>query len=535
MLKFFRGIGYLLLALVAIAVVLWGYITVVNRPNDLARPLGGPFEIEGGAVQGGPKPGPDGYVVNSAGVAEYLPVMPPDRVMNIHRASTEAKNSAIKTCFWPTGGVTRSGYLTTDTNNPSVDNQIPDTGTTYQVAFFKLPAGASLTLKGEFPHMRHWNFVTYAENGTPRDALSDRDIEPDAGSQNPFRMGVRRDTPQRRYTFNIVNGVPPANSPANRPANTLYTHAEPNVQVGMLMRNYVPDGSHDFYGGVSLPVVELNTADGKVLKGEEACAATDAPMRGKARKRSVNAKLWVAATHLFTSDATQAPAKPFEVEPLEMFFNRMHLMMRLFFPSLPTANFAEQKGGFWSNADTRYGHKFFNQQHGKVYALRGQLPKTPPTWHGDGGPLAKADMTYWSMCTGMGMAQGMAVDCVYDEMLEPTLDSQRNYTIVVSRAIDRPANATEKCGAAWLEWGNGDGIIGGSPDYGVLINRHTEPSADFKHSWFAVQKEGMEKQAMGNYLPYMVNFHEKQAFESLGCPVDTKKIDARIAPIKVRN
>jgi hypothetical protein len=523
MMKFARWVGYFVLALVGLGALLWGYVWMVNRPNELARPTGGQYEIPGGAVQGGPKPGPDGYTVNSAGMAQYLPIMPPDRVMNIHHAETEAQKAAIKSCFWPTAR-TRSGYLTTDTNNPAVDNQLPDTGNTYQLTALTIPAGAHIVVKGEFPHVRHWNFVTYSPEGIPRDGLADRDIVPDPGSQNPFQVGTRRDTPKRNYTFSIVSGEPTT----PRPANTVYTRAAPGEPVGFFMRNYVPDGSKDFYGGVALPTIELHTADGKVLQGEEACAATNAPMRGKQPVLSVNPKLWVAMTHLFTSDATTAPAKPFEVEPLEMFFNRLHLVTRLFFPSLPTAKFAEQKGGFWSNADTRYGYKFFNQQHGKVYALRGKSPKTPPTWHGQGGPLEKADMSYWSVCTVMGMAQGMAVDCVYDEIVEPTLDAQRKYTIVISRAVDRPANATEKCGAVWMEWGNGDGIIGGSPDYGALVNRHTEPAPDFKHSWFAVEREGMEKQAMGDYLPYMVNFHEKKAFEALGCPIDASKIDARI-------
>lgn len=526
--KLIRRTAYGLLCVAVLAAALALYVWVVNRPNDLPRPTGGVFEIEGGAVKGGPKAGVDGYVVNSAGVGQYLPVMPPERPMNIHHAATERANAAIKTCFWPIGGRTRSGYLTTDTNDPAVDNQLPDTGNTYQLTAFTIPEGARIVLKGEYPHLRHWNFVTYGPDGTPRDTLTDHDIAPDAGSQNPFVAGVRRDTPQRRYTLSIVSGEP-AEPRSSRAANTLYTKAAAGQPIGLMMRNYVPDGSKDFYGGVALPVIELHLAGGQVLTGDAACAATDAPMRGKQVPLSVNPKLWVAATHLFTSNASTAPARPFEVEPLEMFFNRLHLMTRLFFPSLPTAKWAEQKGGFWSNGDTRYGYKFINQQHGKVYALRGRLPTTPPTWRGDGGPLAQADMSYWSVCTTMGMAQGMAVDCVYDEMIEPTLDAQRKYVIVVSRAVDRPANASEKCGVVWMEWGNGDGIVGGSPDYGVIINRNTEPVADFEHSWFAVTQEGTEREAMREYLPYAVNFHDRQKFEALGCPVDRSAMDARIA------
>lgn len=523
--RLMRWLAYVLAVLVVLALGLKLWMGSLARENDRVRPSTGPYQIEGGAAFGGPVPRADGYVQNSAGFASYLPVLQPEREMNVHHAEVDRRDSQIKSCFWPSGGRTRSGYLSTDTNSAAIDNQLPDVGTTFQITFFKIPAGGRIVLKGEYPHMRHWSFVTYGLNGEPRDGLADRDIEPDAGSQNPFRTGVRRDVAQRRYTLSIVNGKPPQ----ERPRNTLYTLDEDGKDVGMLMRNYVPDGSRDLYGGVALPVMELQQADGSVLSGDAACAATDAPLRGKQVPTAVSPTVWVALTHMFSSDSSTAPAKPFEVQPLEMFFNRFHLLARLFLPSLPTHKLAEQKGGFWSNADTRYGYRFINQQHGKVYALRGKLPTTPKTWHGDGGPLAQADMTYWSVCTAMGMSSGMTVDCVYDEMLEPTLDAQRRYAIVVSRAVDRPSNATEKCGVTWMEWGNGDGIVGGTPDHGLIINRNTEPSRDFKHSWFSVKQEGAEREAMGEYLPQLVNFHEKQQFEALGCPIDASKIDARIA------
>ena len=38
----------------------------------------------------------------------------------------------------------------------------------------------------------------------------------------------------------------------------------------------------------------------------------------------------------------------------------------------------------------------------------------------------------------------------------------------------------------------------------------------------------MEAKALGDYLPYVVNYHDKDRFEALGCPVDTSKIAAII-------
>jgi hypothetical protein len=62
----------------------------------------------------------------------------------------------------PRGGPKlRTGYYTTDPDDHGLENQIPDIGNTFSTAWFKIPAGARIVMKGEFPHMRHWSFVTY--------------------------------------------------------------------------------------------------------------------------------------------------------------------------------------------------------------------------------------------------------------------------------------------------------------------------------------------------------------------------------------
>lgn len=395
---------------------------------------------------------------------------------------------------------------------------------TFGTAWFRIPAGARLVLRGEFPHMRHWSFTTYSEDGVPRDKIDDDQIDPEPGSFNPFREGVRRDAKPRRYSFSIHSGNPPA----QRPANSLYTLAPPDTPIGMHMRNYVPDRSTDWLGGVALPEVDLVFDDGRVLKGEEACAATMAPLRGKQVPLAINPATWQALTRMPWVDEG-APAVPFESAPMEMFFNREYVIAKHFFKAFDTKSYAVQKGGFWSNLSTRYGYKFINHRFGKVYAIRGKMPSFPKSWFGDGNPLdRKADMRYWSVCTTAAPPTGMTVDCLFDEEVLPTLDATGWFTIVVSRAPDRPSNATNACGVAWMEWGNGDGIPGGSPDYGSIINRHTGVNVDFKQSWFAVTNPDTEREVMGDFLPYVLNLHDKANFESLGCPVDRQKVSAMI-------
>ena len=85
-----------------------------------------------------------------------------------------------------------------------------------------------------------------------------------------------------------------------------------------------------------------------------------------------------------------------------------------------------------------------------------------------------------------------------------------------------------------MGYGNGDGDCDGDGIPGGA--RLTQPSCStaiplktyFKHSWFDVHSVGGEKEALGPYMPYVSNRHEKEKFEALGCPVDTSRIAAMI-------
>lgn len=475
--------------------------------------------------RGGPVPRADGYVMGSLGNDFILPPMPPERPTDIARKDNVFKAVSIKNCFWP-GPKLRTGFYTTDPDDYGLENQIPDTGNTFSTAWFKIPEGAKIVMKGKFPHMRHWSYTTYSENGVPRDVAYDIGIDPDPGSFNPFRPGVPRDAEPRNYTVTIANGEPPA----DRPANHVYTRAAPNVPIGMHMRNYVPDRSIDWTGNVGVPSVEVHLADGKVLKDEEACAATAAPLRGKQVPITVPKKLWLALNSLPWRPADRTPANDFEVEPMQKFYNREHLILHTFFPSIPSDFLAVEKGGFWSNLNTRYGFTYMSQAYGKVYVVHGKMPTTPSTWSGEPNPMDQdADMRYWSLCTTTAPPSGNSVDCVIDENVRGILDKDKNFNVVVSRATDRPTNATEKCGVQWMEFGTGDGIPGGSQDFGAVINRNTFVNPKFKHSWFDVKRVNGEEEALGAYLPKVINMREKAKFEALGCPVDTAKLAAMAA------
>jgi hypothetical protein len=107
------------------------------------------------------------------------------------------------------------------------------------------------------------------------------------------------------------------------------------------------------------------------------------------------------------------------------------------------------------------------------------------------------------------------MDCVYDEQIP--LDARRRYTVVTSRAADRPRNATRRCGVAWVEWSpRGDGA--GDHDFGWMQLRNMLPSPSFHHAIQDTRKPGDERRVLGSYLPTGTYYASKRAFEKLGCP-----------------
>jgi hypothetical protein len=294
------------------------------------------------------------------------------------------------------------------------------------------------------------------------------------------------------------------------------------------MRNYVPDLSKDYLGGVGLPTMEVTLANGQTLTGLAACKATNAPMRGKQLPRTIDPRQWLALLHLPWVDGANIGASRAGIVPLKAFFNRQDVLRSLSFPTFAESA-PEQRGGWWSNQATRYGSAYISLNFGKVYVVTGKMPQTPATWHGEReNSNGSSDMRYMSICATGAPASGMTADCAYYEQLRPTINAQGRFSVVLSRAEDRPVNATAACGVMWLDIGNGDGLVGGSTEFAAVINRHPIVNPAFNHSWFAAKMPGQERKAMGEYLPHLINTHDKTNFEELGCAVDKSRIAARL-------
>jgi hypothetical protein len=88
---------------------------------------------------------------------------------------------------------------------------------------------------------------------------------------------------------------------------------------------------------------------------------------------------------------------------------------------------------------------------------------------------------------------------------------------VVSLAQDRPTNATDKCGVAWMNWGTkGDGYTRPRSTLIILRNLATTAHTAFPHSVQDITAPGAVKSTMGAYLP-TVRYMTASQFEKQGC------------------
>jgi hypothetical protein len=130
-------------------------------------------------------------------------------------------------------------------------------------------------------------------------------------------------------------------------------------------------------------------------------------------------------------------------------------------------------------------------------------------------------LRYWSICNNQGLTSGATTGpCLADE--EVPINAQRNYTIVLSLPQDRPKNATDKCGVAWMNYGTaGDGYT--RPDSTLLIMRNLATTAHpaFKHAIQNINTPATVKSTMGLYLPTVTYTAAKQ-FQHTGCSPNTR-------------
>lgn len=380
-----------------------------------------------------------------------------------------------------------------DGRSAETNRAFPDLGARYWSARFDLPEGASLQLHGEFPRARYLSFVSYNSLKVPTDSLYDAQIEAaGAGSDSA--------APARAYVLEVQPGAAPD---ARRAPNTLYAHARYDGDIVLIYRVYLPEPGPAGQDGAGLPQPALTMPGGEILRGEAACAALDVQ---RERLASASGSSWLY--RLSRGQPWRAetfPARP--VPQWRAFYNPLYFWRCTYLGWC--AGQPERRGGVYSNPQNAYVTLLANRRLGRLLVLQGRLPQTPPP---QAAPTGDEALRYWSICSNETHSQRV-VDCIDDSTLP--LAQDRLYTLVVSRPEDRPSNARDDCGVAWLNWPEaGDGA--GHEDDMLLILRNMLPAPDFEFAVQRTRQPGDAPAVMQEYLP-QAQYMSPGEFELLGC------------------
>jgi hypothetical protein len=376
----------------------------------------------------------------------------------------------------------------------------PDPNAAYFIMLYMLAPGQSLIIEGAYPFARYSSLTTYYGLGAAGHGiellgwLPDTAIAPDPGSRNPaVDADAVADPALRRWTVRVTGTAPvdgaaaKAATPGATPAagaNVIPAHREGATdELGALvLRIYLPDDPADHTGGVGLPALSLEEADGS-RRPLAACTAAEAQSWSEAVGQMVAINVEAAGRLPLPTDADSTPAWVESRVP-----------------------------GLGPNPDNRYLMAPVLWEPGRIVVIRGKAPTFPDTRAGE-SRTTPTQLRYWSFCTGSNVVTyptlypttaGVA-DC------EIPVGPDGFYTVVVSQPADRPVNATVDNGVAWIQ--GADPML---PD--LLVLRHMLPAdAFFAQSVWAVPELVVDvaQPVMGPFYPKTV-YSDTATFEAGG-------------------
>jgi hypothetical protein len=344
----------------------------------------------------------------------------------------------------------------------------PDMDAFYFLDVVHPDPGTTVTMKGRYPDARYFSLHVYDAQGDALTSVYDSQLNPDAGSANPFRVAVGNGTGDR-YTAHVAF----APAPKLQAPNTLYVDPAKAGQAALLVyRVYVPQTPADPSGGVGFP--EVTTARGtQTLLDQGGCVTTPPPFGSYLWAFEAQNDYPAGVPTPSSSDATRIPTW--------------------------TRSFGSKLG----NQQNAYLGTTLSRQFGQLVVVHTRAPTFPDT--GRGVPAyRRTQLRYWSLCT-------------YDDQGEAGFGCAADYaaslrngalTSVVSDPALRPSNATAAHGVTWLPWGATYGAI-------QLLYRNMLPSRGFRYAAQRI-KQGQSAQAvMGPYYPQAV-YCTKAEFERAG-------------------
>ena len=310
--------------------------------------------------------------------------------------------------------------------NALLNNRFPYTidtsGANYWGFRYSVDPGGWIELHGRYPDARYFSILPNDEDTNNLAQLTDVHIDPDPGSTNPWRTTEPTDGDDT-YTVRLRFDEPPEDPEPNTSYVGLRADGTTPSQSGQVVfRIYGSDeGDHPNSAGVPLPAVTVYGPDGAVLSEHPECDPyPDGP------------------PDIEPSEVPSMPPLPFVSQrtPAE--------------PTLSASSAYEQQVDLLSNPDVQYLSFFFSQRYGDLVVVRGEAITTPDTRSGESPSYEGMDAQGWTLCS-YNVAAGIANTCLLDHELP--VDQDGYYTAVVSRAEDRPDNATTDDGVGWLDWG----------------------------------------------------------------------------------
>ena len=370
----------------------------------------------------------------------------------------------------------------------TVNVLFPDKSAQYWSAHYTAVPGTHIRIDGVYPYARYTSWNVYDPLLRPFTHKADVDIQPDAGSSNPFLPGADRTTPiaQRHYTLFIT-----FDAAYNPGPNTIYVDPSKNPVGVFTLRVYVPDAGKDITGGVGLPQVtwEPNSATGPPPLASP-CTGVEKPTAST-----------VTDTYTQQDGPDGGPNYPGSNPPRwHKFVNLCYAGGDLLFDN-PYGDQVPQSGqnpcdrfgsgGFLSNMDNAYVYTGISRGYGPIVVFRGKAPTFANTYPSAPVMPSGVQLRYWSFCQNDPFTQRY-IDCARDDQVKA--DASGDYTIVVSPPSKWSVkHEARKCPAAtWIAWG--------PQPQGSMILRHMLPDPSFAEAIQNIQRDH-EAAGMGPYYP----------------------------------
>jgi hypothetical protein len=386
------------------------------------------------------------------------------------------------------GGVDETCELSAARFDPDTANVLyPDSSAQYWTATYTAVPGTRIVIDGTFPYARYTSWNLYDPLLRPFAKLSDYQLQPDAGSANPFAAGAARNTPEseRHYTLYITFSATDHPGP-----NTIYVDPSQHPTGLLTLRVYEPDAGRDATGGVGLPQITWQSTSATGLP------SLSSPCRNLEKPTSSE----LTGAYAGLSGASLAAPYPGQNPPdWHKFVNICQSGADLLFDNVfgdqlpqtgqdPCSNFGT--GGFLSNLDNAYVYSFISRGFGPIVAFHGRAPTFAATYPDAATMPRGVQVRYWSFCQNDPISERY-VACLRDDQVA---GRRGDYTIVVAPPGDWPAAAQKRCRGVVSQ------IPWGPQPQGVVLYRQMLPDASFAQAIQNVSY-GLEAAQMGAYYP----------------------------------